>query len=186
MLKCWYDDPLRRPSFSDLIESFNSLLLHANEGDYLELSLTSQNCCPLNTGETLIAGSDTMSWDSLMDNTPINPPMVLPPMTSLMTHQHSSSSSGLGSDPEEITYSPVKTGYFSNNLYGFDSFSTFRPTAPPPTQNAQDRQDYANHQQQYSMATEAPFLLQEPPINDFTPADDYSLQFGDEMKTSSL
>ena len=179
MWKCWYEDPLRRPSFAELIEDFNRLLLHANDGDYLELSLT-QNYT-LNTGDTLIAGSDTMSWDSLLANTPINPapPMVLPNLT----HQHSSSSSGLGS-AEEITYSPIQPGYFSNNAYGFDSFSTFRPSAAaPPSSSAQEKHDYANHHsQQYSLAVEAPL----PPYPEFTPADDYNRQLGEELMKTSL
>ena len=86
MLQCWYDEPLRRPSFSDLIEAFNSLLLHANDGDYLQLSLA-QTCCQ-NTGETLLCQSDTMSWTSCGD--PPKPPMVLPTTdfryTKLMTN----------------------------------------------------------------------------------------------------
>ena len=175
MRKCWFEEPWRRPSFSDLIEDFSRLLLQANEGDYLELSCA-QNYT-LDTGETLMA-PDSMSWDSLLANTPINPPMVLPNLT----HQHSSSSSGLGS-AEEITYSPVQTtGYFTNNSYGFDSFSTFRPSAPPSS--GQEKHDYANNQNQYLTAIEAP----PPPYpgDEFTPADDYNLQFGDEMKTSSL
>ena len=76
-------------------------------------------------------------------------------------------------------------GYFSNNMYGMDPFSTFRPVeAPPPSTNLVEfppKHDYANHQPQYFMASEAP-----PAPESMSPAEDYSREFGDEMKTSIL
>ena len=55
MRKCWNDDPLHRPTFSELVEYFDALLTNAKEGIYLDvgdgMSLASKS-----TGETLIAG----------------------------------------------------------------------------------------------------------------------------------
>ena len=76
-------------------------------------------------------------------------------------------------------------GYFSNNMYGMDPFSTFRPIeATPPSTNLIEmptQHEYANHQPQYFMATEAP-----PPPPPETPAEDYSREYGEDMKTSIL
>ena len=145
-----------RPTFSELVEDFDRLLIQAQDGqDYLEIGSTSSRShiprfSSPSTGETLIAGNgDFATWNGTFGP---QPPRGLP-----LILLNSSSSSGLGS-AEEIMYSPVVASYCNNNLYGIDGgtsglpssgtalteFSTFRP---PYEANAYANQNKIN---QYS------------------------------------
>ena len=53
MRECWHNDPLHRPTFSELVEAFDRLLTMAKESNYLEMG---DNCgySPITTGKICI------------------------------------------------------------------------------------------------------------------------------------
>ena len=64
MLKCWNDDPLHRPCFSELVEYFDALLVNAKDGIYLDVG-DLESFASGRTGETLVAGNT--NWKSIRD-----------------------------------------------------------------------------------------------------------------------
>ena len=50
MRECWNNDPLHRPTFSELVENFDGLLTNAKESNYLEMG-EAYGYSPINTGK---------------------------------------------------------------------------------------------------------------------------------------
>ena len=123
-----------------------------------------------------------------------------PPTMFPLMYQNSSASSGLGST-DEVTYAPIMTSTYAPNMIyeGKEDFSTFRPPPVPSfdlpnLELASFYPNYAN-QQYSSFESEdkngySTFESEEDEgvmsATTLTPAEDYSLQCGEQMESTTL
>ena len=174
MRECWTAEPTQRPSFAELAEDMDRILINAREGDYLDVgfpddeTLTSSLCSPQLTGEastlpSLYGGSSTFRVSSC---SPIKytTPMILPPEVQAPTppeddaHQETIKMGDIprkviyenqvsvhSSDSGDVHYSPVTNNNMCWTNHLYDSLSDSPPKLARPPLTSTFKQLPKNH-----------------------------------------